>query len=217
MTRLVSFLERLPESRRLFAALLALVLLLFAIGNLPWHLDNYDQAKQAYVAFEIQKTGALWLQHTPQGRSASKPPLMGWVSAGLRTVGLPWEFAWRLPSLVCALALLAILIREGRTVLGQAGATLAVAAFGLNLLAPRLATLVRTDMMLGFFIFVVGWMIWRKLRAGTPWTHGERWIVFAGMTAALLTKGPVIYAFLLPGLVAFVLLDRKNRGLAWSG
>jgi 4-amino-4-deoxy-L-arabinose transferase-like glycosyltransferase len=215
--RLASFFESLPESRGFFAALLALVLLLFAIGNLPWHLDNYDQAKQAYVAFEIQKTGALWLQHTPQGRSASKPPLMGWVSAGMRAIGIPWDLAWRLPSFFCAFALLAILLREGRSVLGQAGATLAAAAFALNLLSPRLATLVRTDMMLGFCIFVVGWMIWRKLRAGTPWTMGERWIVFAGMTAALLTKGPVIYAFLLPGLVAFAFLDRKNRGLAWSG
>jgi 4-amino-4-deoxy-L-arabinose transferase-like glycosyltransferase len=217
MTRLASFLERLPESRGLLAALLALILCIFAIGNVPWHLDNYDQAKQAYVAFEIQKTGALWLQHTPQGRSASKPPLMGWVSAGLRAVGVPWDVAWRLPSFLCALALLAILLREGRAVLGQAGATLAAAAFGLNLLSPRLATLVRTDMMLAFCIFVVGWMIWRKLRAGTPWTNGERWIVFAGMTAALLTKGPVLYAFLLPGLVAFVFLDRRNRALAWSG
>jgi 4-amino-4-deoxy-L-arabinose transferase-like glycosyltransferase len=37
------------------------------------------------------------------------------------------------------------------------------------------------------------------------------------MVAALFTKGPVIYAFLLPGLVAFILIDRKNRSLAWSG
>ncbi|MGH8046972.1 MAG: ArnT family glycosyltransferase, partial [Chthoniobacterales bacterium] len=115
------------------------------------------------------------------------------------------------------LVLLALLMQEGRTVLDQAGATLAAAAFGLNLLSPRLATLVRTDMMLSCFIFLIGWMIYRKLRDGAPWTAAERWAVFGFMTAALFTKGPVIYAFLLPGLVAFILIERKKRGLAWSG
>ena len=214
---IASLLERLPDRRGFFLGLVAFVLLIFAAGNLPWHLDNYDQAKQAYVALEISKTNAFWFQHTPQDRYASKPPLMGWASAALHAVGIPWDFAWRIPSFICGLALLVLLAREGRIVLGQAGATMAAAAFGLNLLSPRLATLVRTDMMLGCFIFGVGWMIYRKLRAAAPWTLGERWGVFAFMLAALFTKGPVIYAFLLPGLIAFVLIDRKNRGFAWSG
>ncbi len=219
MKRLAPFLERLPESRPFFLGLIAFLLLIFAAGNVPWHLDNYDQAKQAYVAFEIAQTGNLWFQHTPQGRSASKPPLMGWLSAGLHEIGVPWDLAWRLPSLFAALALLAILVREGRIVMGAAGATVAAAAFGLNLLTPRLATLVRTDMLLGAFIFLIGWMIYRKLREGTDWVTGERWAVFGFMTAALFTKGPVIYAFLLPGMVAFALLerDRATRRLIWSG
>jgi 4-amino-4-deoxy-L-arabinose transferase-like glycosyltransferase len=219
VNRIAAFFERLPASRPFFLGLVAFLLLIFAGGNLPWHLDNYDQAKQAYVAFEISRTGNLWYQHTPQGRSASKPPLMGWLSAGMRAVGVPWDFAWRLPSFFAALALLAILVREGQILLGAAGATLGAAAFGLNLLTPRLATLVRTDMLLGAFIFLIGWMIYRKLRAGTAWTSTERWLVFAFMTAALFTKGPVIYAFLLPGMVAFAFLerDRAIRRLVWSG
>ncbi len=212
-------LARLPESRGFFHGLIAFLVLLFVASNLPWHLDNYDQAKQAYVAHEILKTGELWFQHTPQGRSASKPPLMGWISAAFQTLGVPPDFAWRLPSLLAALAVLALLVREGYATLGQAGATLAAAAFGLNLLTPRIATLVRTDMLLGGLIFAIGWMIYRKLRAATPWTTRERGIVFALMTAALFTKGPVIYAFLLPGLVAFALLERDaaTRRLVWSG
>ncbi len=212
VSSIASFLERLPERRGFFLGLVAFLLLIFATGNLPWHLDNYDQAKQAYVAFEISNAGAIWFQHTPQDRYASKPPLMGWISAALHAAGMPWDFAWRLPSFFCAVALLVLLAREGKTLLGQAGATLAVAAFGLNLLTPRLATLLRTDMMLSCFIFLVGWMIYRKLRAATPWTAGERWTVFAFMVAALFTKGPVIYAFLLPGLVAFALIERGRRG-----
>jgi len=217
VSRLSLWLERLPDRRGFLIAILALVLLIFATGNLPWHLDNYDQAKQAFVSLEIVKKDAMWFQHTPNGRYASKPPLMGWVSAGLHAAGMPWDFAWRVPSFICALAILTLLMSEGRMRLGTAGAGLAAAAFGLNLLSPRLATLVRTDMMLGCFIFFVGWMIYRKLRSGTPWTPGERWAVFAFMLAALFTKGPVIYAFLLPGLIAFLLIERKNRALAWSG
>lgn len=219
MNPVASFLARLPESRPVFLGLTAFLLLIFAASNLPWHLDNYDQAKQAYVAFDIAKNGEFWFQHTPAGLSASKPPLMGWISAGLRAIGLPWDLAWRLPSFLAALAVLFVLVREGRLALGAAGATLAAAAFGLNLLTPRLATLVRTDMMLGAFIFFLGWMIYRKIRAGTAWTWREKAGFFGLMTAALLTKGPVIYAFLLPGMVAFPFLvrDRAKRGLVWSG
>lgn len=219
MTRLFDFLEHVPSRRESLPALAAFVVLLFAIGNLPWHLDDYDQAKQAYVAFEITKTGELWFQHTPQGASASKPPLMGWISAALHAMAVPWDLAWRLPSFACAVAMLILLARTGASVLPQAGATLAIAAFGLNLLTPRLATLVRTDMMLGFFIFLIGWQIHGKLRSREPWTARDRWLAFAFMLAALFTKGPVLYAFLLPGLVAYLLLvrGRESRRLAWSG
>lgn len=217
MSRLASLLESLPERRGFFLSLVAFALLLFAIGNIPWTLDEYDEAKQAFVSFEITKSGAFWFQHTPQGRYASKPPLMGWISSAFQAVGIPWDFAWRLPPFLSAIALLLLLAREGRRILGQAGATLAVAAFSLNLMTPRIASFVRTDMMLTAFIFVIGWMIYRKIRTDAPWSRGERWIVFACMTAALFTKGPVIYAFLLPGLVAFVLVARDKRGLAWSG
>jgi 4-amino-4-deoxy-L-arabinose transferase-like glycosyltransferase len=217
VSRVASLLESLPARRGFFFAILALVLLLFSISNLPWNLDEYDEAKQAFVSFEITKNGEFWFQHTPQGRYASKPPLMGWISSGLHAAGIPWNFAWRLPPFLCAIALLILLAREGGIIMGQAGATLAVAAFGLNLMTPRIASFVRTDMMLGAFIFAIGWLIYRKIRAGTAWTMGERWMVFAFMVAALFTKGPVIYAFLLPGLIAFVLVAREKRGLAWSG
>jgi 4-amino-4-deoxy-L-arabinose transferase-like glycosyltransferase len=217
VSRILPLLESLPERRAFFAALVAFALLLFSIGNLPWTLDEYDEAKQAFVSFEITKGGEFWFQRTPQGRYASKPPLMGWIASALHAAGIPWDFAWRLPPFACAVALLVMLARGGRMILGQAGAALAVAAFSLNLMTPRIASFVRTDMMLSAFIFGIGWMMYRKIATGTPWSRGERWAVFAFMTAALFTKGPVIYAFLLPGLAAFVLMARDKRPLAWSG
>ncbi len=191
----------------------ALVILLCVIGNLPWHLDNYDQAKQAYVSHEILHGGSWWFQHTPRGDTATKPPLAGWISVLVRAVTGSWELAWRLPGFLCTVALLVLLIREGGRILPDGGGALAAAAFGLNLFTPRLATLVRTDMMLSLFIAICGWVIWRKLLAGTRWTLRDQGVFFAAMLGGLLTKGPIIYAFLLPGMVAFAFLAWRMRSL----
>ncbi|MDX2081349.1 MAG: glycosyltransferase family 39 protein [Terrimicrobiaceae bacterium] len=211
-------LASIPSSNRLRGFVIALILALCAFGNLPWTLDEYDQAKQAFVAYEIA-TGGDWLyQHTPRGQTATKPPLAGWISLGLRSIGLPWDIAWRLPGFVCMLVLLGILMREGRRLDADAGALLAAAAFGLNLLTPRISTLVRTDMMLTLWIFLCGWLIYRKIRDGSRWTGDEKFAFAAAMLAALLTKGPIIYAFLLPGMAAFLILaPRDHRALVWSG
>ncbi len=219
LDRAASFLEAIPTSPHAYLALLGLLAIIFTLGNFPWHLDNYDQAKQAYVAYEIAETGELLYQTTPRGRSASKPPLYGWASSAFRAIGLPWDAAHRLPSLICAFGVLALLVASGRALLGPPGAFLAAAAYGLNLLTPRLATLVRTDMMLAATIFVIGWMIYLRVSSGTPWTTRDRWIVFAAMAAGLFTKGPVLYVFLLPGMFAFAILaqPRDRRRLVWSG
>ena len=61
---------------------------------------------------------------------------------------------------------------------------IAVGAFGLNLLSVRLATLVRTDMPLALVIFLLGLLIWQKIRAREPWQLRERWEMFALLTAS---------------------------------
>lgn len=215
LTSSIALLANAPWTDR---AVLALALVLLAVANLPWHLDNYDQAKQAWVAYEIHLEGNWLLQHTPKGEIASKPPLMGWISAVVQPL-TGWHIAWRIPSFVAALGILFLLRRAGRSVLPTYGAMLATAAFTLNLFTPRLATLVRTDMLLSLCIFVVGWLIWKKLSEQTPWSTAEKLAMFAAMTAANLTKGPVLYAFIVPGLVVFWFLahPRSIRKQVWSG
>ena len=46
----------------------------FLITNLPWTLDDYDQAKQAYTSFEMVSQGHWLYQHTPNESAATKPP-----------------------------------------------------------------------------------------------------------------------------------------------
>jgi 4-amino-4-deoxy-L-arabinose transferase-like glycosyltransferase len=216
----------LLEDRRTLWVVAALIVVLFAIANLPWQLDDYDQAKQAFTSFEMVKEGHWLYQHTPHERVATKPPLVGWISAALFAVTRSWEIAWRLPSLVAALALAVVLFRAANDAYGKVAAVIAVGAFGLNLLSPRLATLVRTDLPLALVIFLIGLLIWQRVRHEDEWKLRDQVYVFVLLTAAMLIKGPIVYAFLLPGIALFQLRRRRTRptgtpktnsGSAWPG
>jgi ABC-type uncharacterized transport system permease subunit len=67
-----------------------------------------------------------------------------------------WNIAWRLPSFFTAVVLATILFRAAIAAYGAAAASIALGAFGLNLLSVRLATLVRTDMPPASVIFLLG-------------------------------------------------------------
>ena len=195
-----------------------LAIALFAVANLPWELDDFDQAKQAFTSFEMVERGHWFYQHTPNWWVATKPPLVGWISAGIFEVTRSWELAWRLPSFLAATALL-VLVWRAASVYGSIAALTAACAFSFNLFNLRLASLVRTDMPLALVIFGIGWLIWEKIRTQTAWTKRERIVLFLLLTAGMLIKGPIVYAFLLPGLVVFEWRRRKTRtpGSAWSG
>jgi 4-amino-4-deoxy-L-arabinose transferase-like glycosyltransferase len=221
----------LLEDRRTAWFVVSLTILLFAIGNLPWQLDDYDQAKQAFTSFEMIKEGHWFYQHTPRERVATKPPLVGWISAGLFAVTRSWEVSWRLPSFLAAIALAVLLFRAASAAYGTIAGLFAFSAFGLNLLSPRLATLVRTDMPLAFVIFLIGLLVWKKIRGQEEWKTGDRVYIFALLAIAMLIKGPIVYAFLLPGIALFQWRAFKERRLgkpsfleqdwssrtAWSG
>ena len=189
--------------RRTFWLIAAVIVVLFAIGNLPWQLDDYDQAKQAFTSFQMLNEGRWLYQQTPHQHVATKPPLVGWISAALFIVTRSWDLAWRLPSLVAAVALALLLFRSAESAYGLTARLIALGAFGLNLLTPRLATLVRTDMLLALVIFAIGLLIWKKIRDETGWRLRDRFYLFGLLTIAMLIKGPIVYAFLLPGIALF--------------
>ena len=57
--------ETLLEDRRTLWFVAGLTVLLFAVANLPWQLDDYDQAKQAFTSFQMIKEGRWFYQQTP--------------------------------------------------------------------------------------------------------------------------------------------------------
>jgi len=140
-----SWAENLLESPRTIWVISAFVFCMFAVTNLPWQLDDYDQGQQAFTSFEMIREGHWFFQRTAHEKIAQKPPLVGWASAAVFGVTRSWDIAWRLPSFLTALVLAAILFRAANAAYRTAPAVIALGAFGLNLLSVRLATLVRTD------------------------------------------------------------------------
>jgi len=206
------------EQPRTCRIVLCLIVGLFASTNFPWTLDDYDQAKQAYTSFEMVGQGHWLYQHTPNESVATKPPLVGWISAVLFEVTRWWEGAWRIPSLAAALALLWLIAKEATTAYGAGAGLIALSAFGLNLLSPRIATLVRTDMPLALVTFLIGRQIWLKIRRAEVWTGRDRVVTFMLLASAMLIKGPIVYAFILPGLIVYQILRRQRAApSAWSG
>ncbi len=214
----LSWLEKFLQNSRTPWIVGALTITLFLIANLPWQLDDYDQAKQAFTSFEMVKEGRWFYQQTPHEHVATKPPLVGWISVGLFAATRSWDVAWRLPSFIAAIAMSILLFRVAAVAHGSVAALIALSAFGLNLLSPRLATLVRTDMPLASVIFLIGFLIWRKIQKQEAWIPRDRFLIFALLTAAMLIKGPIVYAFLLPGIGLFEWWGRKTSSpSAWCG
>ena len=194
----------------------ALATFLFLVTNLPWQLDDYDQAKQAFTSFEMVKEGHWLYQRTPHERIATKPPLVGWISAAAFELTRSWGLAWRLPSFAAAIAMSILLFRAG-SVYGPVGGLVAAGAFAFNLLTPRLATLVRTDMPLALAIFLIGLLIWEKVRTREAWRSRDRSWIFVLLTAAMLIKGPIVYAFLLSGIAMFEFWERRRHVRQFAG
>jgi 4-amino-4-deoxy-L-arabinose transferase-like glycosyltransferase len=212
--------EGVLENKRTFWALGALMLVLFSVTNLPWELDGYDQAKQAWTSYEMVTEGHWFYQRTSDDQGlATKPPLTGWISAAIFMITRSWDVAWRLPSLLCAALIAFMLFRSVCRAYGNVAGVIALAAFGFNLLSPRLATLVRSDMPLALVLFLIGLLIWGKIRTGEPWRTQDRWVMLGLLTAGMLIKGPIVYAFLLPSILIFQVTRGRHGRLytAWCG
>src|SRR5438477_10863420 len=171
--------EGVLGNKRTFWALAALMLVLFSMTNLPWQLDDYDQAKQAWTSYEMVTEGHWFYQRTSDDQGlATKPPLTGWMSAAIFAITRSWDIAWRLPSFVCAALIAFVLLQSASRAYGNAAGIIAFAAFGVNLLSRRLAMLVRSDMWLALVIYLIGLFIWEKLRSHESWNTRVRWITF---------------------------------------
>lgn len=227
--------EKVPPHQRfsitLWWTVIVACVALFAASNLPWNLDDYDQAKQAFISFQMIGQHRWLFQTTPEAGSggagarhtsfhnSSKPPAVGWISVAFYEVTRSWEAAWRLPSFLAAGALAFLLFRSARDSFGTWPALVALAAFGLNFLSARLATLVRTDMPLALVSFAIGLLFFQKTRGCQSWSQRDRILLFVLLLGGMFIKGPIVWAFILPPLLIYQVWRRRRPDFPsiWSG
>jgi 4-amino-4-deoxy-L-arabinose transferase-like glycosyltransferase len=199
--------RRWPEAFDLPLLLAVAAVLFFSLaGRAP--LWDDDETRFASVAREMLRTGD-WVVPRFNGEVADKPPLLFWAMAGsFRFLG-ETPFAARVPSVLCALATLAVVWSIGRRWHGRGVAAWAFAVLATSLLFAAEAGLATTDSMLlalvslAMLVAVRAW--WSEGGRECPeprLASGSALLLGAICGLGVLTKGPA--ALVLPFLSLWV-------------
>ncbi len=176
-------------------------------------LQLFDESRNANNALEIARSGH-WLVPTYGGvpdHWSTKPPLLIWQMSMLMRFGLPPLLAVRLPTMLSALATVAVVWGVCRYALrDRVAATVA----GFLLLSSLFFTRIHVartgdyDVLLSFFILCYALAFWKSIeQAGTvriSWFT----VSAAGLVLAVMTKG-VAGTFALVGLFVFSLISGR--------
>lgn len=206
----------------LFLVLPALALLAARVAAAAW-MPVFDpsEARYATLAANMARSGDFvrpaFFHHGVYQTFAGKPPLsfqMGALACRAFGVG---DFAVRLPSLLCAAGVLALLWWAARPRGGRARAVLLCVGMPGFL---AFAGLCMTDMPLTFAVVGMLAVLARGIRTGWSWPLATLWGLFAG--AGLLIKGPVALALGGGPFALWCLLNGLPRGLTrwhvwWMG
>jgi 4-amino-4-deoxy-L-arabinose transferase-like glycosyltransferase len=144
----------------------------------PSDLDLQDQARQAL--YVVDALDGHWLAPRDPQRITTKPPLYTWLAAAASAAFGLGEGPVRLPSVLASLGLGLVTFEIGRRLLGTAEGLLAVALLATLEPSVKLASLVRTDMLLSFWIAL----------AMLAFVRGARWTFWLAAGLGALTKGP---------------------------
>lgn len=199
---------------------LGVVVLLAAILLVPWlgsrDLWSPDEPRYAAAARSITHDG-LWLSPEVHGEPyADKPPAyFWWVALLSRPFGDVGPWTARLPSVLFALATLAMVFDLGRRIARPSVGVAAACVLLTTWLFAWLARRVNLDVAMTACATAT---VWAAVRAGLAERGGRRaaWGALAGVAAVLglATKGPV--AWLVPGCALLGALShpRSRRFLA---
>lgn len=204
-------LDRQYKNKLLWVLLVMLLLRLVAMWLIP--LTDTTEARYAEIARKMLETDN-WV--TPQFDYGvpfwAKPPLSTWVSAiSMKLFGVN-EFASRLPSLLCCLALLLFMyswLKEHKNNI----AVLSIVILSTSVLFFGSAGMVMTDLCLILSSTLAMISFWNAVVAN----KGKMWgyVFFVSLAIGLLAKGPLI--LVLAGLPTgmWALLNRQLNPV-WS-
>jgi 4-amino-4-deoxy-L-arabinose transferase-like glycosyltransferase len=209
-----------PRLRNLVIALSALVFVIGAAGRIFGPSDlgqNADQSLTMSFTVDMVANGNWILPQDTFGRISRKPPLVNWLGAPLAAMGYWGEWAFKMPSLLAALATFLTIAFIGRRLLvpiaGEDATALgwcAAAAWAASPSAVKHMYFLRPDMAL-IACATIAWaaavVSLQRARDGRP-RRGANAVFWLFVGLAALAKGPfALLLIVVPPLTA----------LAWFG
>lgn len=198
------------------AALLALALVIYLLGNNLFPLVDRDEPRYAQASRQMLESGDWITPRYLDELRLKKPILIYWLQASAMRLLGPTDFAARLPSAIAAVLTLGVFASVGPRMVGQRRALWTVFIFATMLMPTYLAKVCMTDAVLNLFIaaaMLVLFAIW--IGTVRPWM-----LIVMGLVigASLLTKGPPVFLFLGMTLLALWVLgltvSRETPSLA---
>jgi len=190
------------------AVLLGTVVLLFwGIWNNP--LTGINEGRRALTALEMVRNGN-WLIPTMNGHFyIDKPPMLYWLMViSTKFFQSTSEWVFRLPSVLAALTICALLFRSVKKYLNRDVAVLAILILATSLSFTDRAHQAEIEILLTLFCFAANLFF-------LDYYVSEKtiflWLSYLCIGLAILTKGPVALVFFVPALAVFGLLQRSVR------
>jgi 4-amino-4-deoxy-L-arabinose transferase-like glycosyltransferase len=220
--RTASFLDRLPETRWPAIWLVALCLLLWLPGFFTIPPGDRDESRFAQATRQMVDTGDYVRIRLGEVERNKKPAGIHWAQAGvvhaLEAAGIPARgsiWAYRLPSLLGALAAVLATFFLGRLLVGRRAAFVAAA-----MLAPCMVLVVethiaKTDAALLASVTIAMGLMGRAYLAPAAFSARAAGAFWAVLGLSVLLKGPIgPMVPLLAGLTLAV-MDRPQGARFW--
>jgi len=178
----------------------------FHLGTIP--LLDPDEARYTETSRNMLRTGDFVVPQFAGENRLQKPTLFYWLQAAMLSVVPDEEYAARLPSALGATAIVVLVYWFGCRRWGELHGR--VSAFGVAIfpLTIALSRIASTDMTLAAWVTASALWFLTAFRESRP---GFLIAAYASLGAALLTKGPVAFLFVIPALIP-VLLSPRRRG-----
>ena len=204
----------MPVPRALLLVL-ACALALGLFTAIAYPLVDPDEGRNAQVAAEMAADGDLVIPHLAGVPYLDKPPaLFAMAAAAIRVLG-PVPLAARLPALLAALAVLALLAHASLRLASPAHALRATALAAAAPLFAVIGAYVIFDMPLTACVTAVWTLLAREVAHGPD--ARRRLLMFLAVGLGILVKGPVMLAWALGGSLGAAALLRSLEPVRWLG
>ncbi|CAH0297181.1 glycosyltransferase family 39 protein [Roseomonas sp. CECT 9278] len=220
--RAAAFLDRLPETRWPVPWLVALCLLLWLPGFFTIPPGDRDESRFAQASRQMVESGDYVRIRLGEVERNKKPAGIHWAQAGvvhaLEAVGIPARgsiWAYRLPSLLGALAAVLATCLLGRSLVGRRAGFVAAA-----MLAPCMVLVVethiaKTDAALLASITVAMGLMGRAYLAPAAFSARSAAGFWAALGLGVLLKGPIGPMVPLLAGITLAVMDRPSGARFW--